>query len=56
MREAQQERSYISRVCEFQRINPPSYTRSSTIEDLENFVEELRKVFDVKHVVNAERV
>ena len=38
------------------RMNPPSFTRSSTTEDSENFVEELKKVFKVMHVLNAERV
>ena len=37
-------------------MNPPSFTGSSTNEDPENFVEELKKVFDVMLVVDAERV
>ena len=38
------------------RMNPPSFTGSSTTEDRENFVEEMFKVFEVIHVVNIERV
>ena len=37
-------------------MNPPSFTGSSTIEDEDNFVEELKKVFDVMHVTNVEKV
>ena len=37
-------------------MNPHNFTRSNTIEDLENFVKELKKVFEVMHVLNAERV
>ncbi|XP_049363663.1 uncharacterized protein LOC125828392 [Solanum verrucosum] len=37
-------------------MNPLSFTGSSTIEDLENFIEELQKVFDVMHVADTERV
>ncbi|KAH0709413.1 hypothetical protein KY284_010840 [Solanum tuberosum] len=37
-----------SRIREFLRMNPPSFTGSSVTEDLENFVEELQKVFEVE--------
>ena len=37
-------------------MNPPSFTGSSTTEDLENFVEELKKVFHVMYVVGVQRV
>lgn len=37
-------------------MNPPSFSGLSTTEDLENIVEELRKVFNDMHVVGAERV
>ena len=43
-------------IHEFMRMNPSSFTGLSIIEDLENFVEELKNVFDVMHVVDAERV
>uniref|UniRef100_M1D8P2 Retrotransposon gag protein n=1 Tax=Solanum tuberosum TaxID=4113 RepID=M1D8P2_SOLTU len=44
------------RIRDFLRINPPSFTGSSSIEDLENFIEKLQKVFEVMHVVDVERV
>ena len=37
-------------------MNPPCFTGSSPTEDLENFVEELKKVFEVMHVVDVDRV
>ena len=37
-------------------MNPPSFTGSSNTENPENFMEELKKVFDVMHVIDAERV
>ena len=52
----QQEEAETQRICEFLRMNPPSLNGSSIIEDLDNFVEELKKVFDVMHVVDAKRV
>ncbi|KAH0755813.1 hypothetical protein KY290_026083 [Solanum tuberosum] len=51
-----QEGANTSRIREFLRMNPPSFTGSSTIEDPENFIEELKKVFDVMHVADIERV
>ena len=44
-----QEEVDTSRIPEFLRMNPPSFKSSITTEDLENFVEELKKVFDVMH-------
>ena len=52
----QQEKVDTQRIREYVRINPPSLNGSSIIEDLDNFVEELKKVFDVMHVVDAKRV
>lgn len=37
-------------------MNPPSFTRSSIIEDPKDFVEELKKLFEVIYVVDTERV
>ncbi|KAH0725455.1 hypothetical protein KY284_001320 [Solanum tuberosum] len=37
-------------------MNPPNFTGLSVTEDSENFVEELQKVFEIMHVVDAERV
>ena len=33
-----------------------SFTGSSTVEDAENFMEELKKVFDMMDVIGVERV
>ena len=43
-------------IREFLKINPPRFTGLSTTEDLENFVDELKKVFEVMHVVDTKRV
>ncbi|WMV09134.1 hypothetical protein MTR67_002519 [Solanum verrucosum] len=45
-----------SRIREFLSINPPEFTSSSVTRDPNNFVEELQKVFEVMHVVDAEQV
>ncbi|XP_049394601.1 uncharacterized protein LOC125858861 [Solanum stenotomum] len=37
-------------------MNPPSFTGLSVTEDLENFVEENKNVFEIIHVVDDERV
>uniref|UniRef100_M1DMF2 Retrotransposon gag protein n=1 Tax=Solanum tuberosum TaxID=4113 RepID=M1DMF2_SOLTU len=55
-RGARQEEADTSRIRDFLRMNPPSFTGSSTSEDPKNFVDELKKVFDVMHVANTKRV
>ncbi|XP_049356323.1 uncharacterized protein LOC125820943 [Solanum verrucosum] len=40
---ARQEEADTSRIREFLRMNPPSFTGSSTTEDPVNFIEELKK-------------
>ena len=37
-------------------MNPSSFTRSNTTEDTENFIEELKNVYEVIHVVDTERI
>lgn len=37
-------------------MNPPSLIGSSVTEDSENFIEELNRIFDVMHVIEAKRV
>ncbi|XP_049394787.1 uncharacterized protein LOC125859106 [Solanum stenotomum] len=37
-------------------MNPPSFTSSSIIEDPKNFIEELKKVFNVMHIADTRRV
>uniref|UniRef100_M1D9K4 Gag-pol polyprotein n=1 Tax=Solanum tuberosum TaxID=4113 RepID=M1D9K4_SOLTU len=55
-RGARQEEADTSRIHEFLRMNPPSFTGSSTSEDPENFVDKLKKVFDVIHVTDTVRI
>ncbi|XP_049342920.1 uncharacterized protein LOC125807249 [Solanum verrucosum] len=50
-----QEVANTSRVRELLRMNPPSFTSSSVTEDLDNFIEELKRLFDVMHVADMER-
>ncbi|XP_049386695.1 uncharacterized protein LOC125850908 [Solanum stenotomum] len=52
---AQQEEAETSRIHEFLRMNLPSFNSSSTLEDPENFIQELKKVFDM-HVTDTVRV
>ncbi|XP_049365270.1 uncharacterized protein LOC125830099 [Solanum verrucosum] len=51
-----QEVADTSRIRELLRMNPPSFTGSSVTEDLENFIEELKRLFDGMHIADAERV
>lgn len=44
------------RIWQFLRMNPLSFTISSIMNDQENIIEELKKVFDVIHVVGVEGV
>ncbi|WMV36755.1 hypothetical protein MTR67_030140 [Solanum verrucosum] len=55
-RGARQEEADTSRIHEFLRMNPPSFTGSRTAVDPENFIEEMKKVFDVMHVTDTVRV
>ena len=55
-RGARQEGVDTSRIREFLRMNSPSFTHLSTTENPENFVEELKKVFNVMHVIDVVRL
>ncbi|XP_049410640.1 uncharacterized protein LOC125873834 [Solanum stenotomum] len=55
-RENQQEGVDTSRIRQFLRTNPPSFTGSSVTNDLKYFVEELQMVFEIIHVVDIERM
>ena len=55
-RRARQEEADTARIREFLRMNFPSFTGSNTFDDLQNFIEEINKVFDIMHVSDAERV
>ena len=37
-------------------MNPLSFTSLSTTEDQENFIEKLKKVFEVMHIVDTESI
>lgn len=39
-----------SRIHQLLGINLPSFKGSSVTEDLKNFIEEMKKIFDVMHV------
>ncbi|XP_069150319.1 uncharacterized protein [Solanum lycopersicum] len=53
-RRARQEEADTSRIREFSRMNPPSFMGLITTEDLEIFMEELKKFFDMMHLVDEE--
>uniref|UniRef100_M1DHL5 Gag-pol polyprotein n=1 Tax=Solanum tuberosum TaxID=4113 RepID=M1DHL5_SOLTU len=55
-RGARQEEADTSRIREFLRMNPRSFTHSSTSEDPENFIDELKKVFNVMRAADTQRV
>ncbi|KAH0757858.1 hypothetical protein KY290_021351 [Solanum tuberosum] len=55
-RGARHEGADTSRIREFLGMNPPSFMGSSTTEDPEHFIEELKKNFDVMHVADTDRV
>ncbi|KAH0652537.1 hypothetical protein KY289_030215 [Solanum tuberosum] len=52
----QQEVADNSRIRELLRINPPSFTGTNVTEDPENFVEVLKKNFEILHAIDAKRV
>ena len=51
-----QEETETSRNPEFLRMNRPSFAGLITTKKPKNFIEELKKVFDVMHVADVERV
>ncbi|WMV57410.1 hypothetical protein MTR67_050795 [Solanum verrucosum] len=55
-RGVRQDVANMSRIREFLRMNPPSFTSSSFTEDPENFVKEIQKAFEIMHVTDVERV
>ncbi|KAH0679031.1 hypothetical protein KY284_020116 [Solanum tuberosum] len=55
-RGARHEGADTSRIREFLGMNPPCFMGSSTTEDPENFIEELKNIFDMMHMTDTERV
>ncbi|KAG5632053.1 hypothetical protein H5410_003770, partial [Solanum commersonii] len=53
---ARQEVIDTLRIREFLRINPPSFTGLSITKDPESFVEKLKKVFELMHIADTERI
>lgn len=45
-----------SRIQKLLRMNPPYLTGSSTTEDPEKFMEDLKKVFDIMHFADTKQV
>lgn len=52
-RGARKEGVDTSRIREFLRMKPSSFTVSITTEDMVHIVKDLKKVFDVIHVVDT---
>ena len=48
--------SAAARVCDFVRMNPPEFLGSQTGEDLQNFIDEVKKLFGVMQVTGNDRV
>lgn len=44
------------RVSQFMRLNPPTFTGAKVNEDLQGFLDEMKKIFKVMHVTNVEGV
>ena len=45
-----------ARVRDFVRINPPEFLGSQTNEDTQNFLDEIKKTFEVMQVIKNDRV
>ena len=44
------------RVRDFVRMNPPEFLGLQTNEDLQNFIDEIKKIFEVRQVIGNDRV
>lgn len=55
-RGSRQEEVDILRIQEFFTMNPLRFTGSSTTKDPENFIEELRRLFEVMCIADTEQV
>ena len=48
--------SVVARVRDFVRMNPPEFLGSQTNEDPHNFLDEIKKIFEVMQVTGNYRV
>ena len=48
--------STTTRVCDFVRMNPPEFLGLQTNEDPQNFLDEIKKIFEVMQVTRNNRV
>ena len=48
--------SIVARVCHFVRMNPPEFLGSQTNEDPQNFLDQIKKIFEVMQVGRNDRV
>ena len=48
--------SVAARVRDFVRMNPPEFLGLQTNEDLQNFIDEIKKIFEVRQVIGNDRV
>ena len=48
--------STAGKVREFFRMNPPEFLGSQTIKDPQNFLDEIKKIFEVMQVTRNDRV
>ena len=48
--------SVIARVCDIVRVNPPEFLGSQTNEDPQNFLDDIKKIFEVMQVIGNDHV
>ena len=48
--------SVEARICDFDRINPLEFLGSQANEDPQNFLDEIKKIFEVMQVTRNDRV
>ena len=46
----------VERLCDFVRMNPPEFLGSQINKDPQNFIDEIRKIFEVMHVTRNDQI